>query len=78
MSRLSRALRAAFLAPANLIGLASGPTVVALVAAWLFSGPLAIIDAMTLCFPLLTIGNVVCLGVFALQLRRLQRAAPSA
>jgi len=55
---------------ANLLGLASGPTVVALVASAFFSGRLAIVDAMMLCFPLLTLGNVVCLGLFARQLRR--------
>ena len=60
---------------ANLVGLASGPTVVALVAGAFFTGPLAIVDAMTLCFPLLTIGNVVCLGLFARQLRRFQHGA---
>jgi len=51
---------------------------VALVSASFFTGPLAIIDAMSLCFPLLTIGNVLCLGIFAMQLRRFQRSLDKA
>jgi MFS family permease len=60
---------------ANLLGLAIGPTVVALVSAWLFTGPLAIIHSMMLCYPLLTACNVLFLGIFAVQLRRSQRAS---
>jgi MFS family permease len=58
---------------ANLLGLAIGPTVVALISAWLFTGRLAIIHSMMLCYPLLTFCNVLFLGIFAVQLRRSQR-----
>ena len=58
---------------ANLLGLAMGPTVTALVADWFFTGKLAIVDAMTVCYtPLLTVLNVLCLGIFATRLRRWQ------
>lgn len=55
---------------ANLLGLAMGPTVTALVAEWFFTGKLAIVGAMTLCYPLLTGLNLLCLGIFAMRLRR--------
>ena len=57
---------------ANLLGLAVGPTVTALVASWFFTGKLAIVDAMTVCYPLLTGLNLLFLAVFALRLKRWQ------
>lgn len=62
---------------ANLLGLALGPTVTALVSAWFFTGKLAIVGAMTWCYPLLTALNLLCLAIFALRLRRWQMAHPS-
>jgi MFS family permease len=59
---------------ANLLGLAIGPTVTALVAE-LFSGKLAIVDAMTLCYPLLSGLNILFLGIFAVRLKAWQRVA---
>jgi MFS family permease len=55
---------------ANLLGLAVGPTVTALVAAWFFTGKLAIVGAMTVCYPLLIGINLLFLAIFALRLRR--------
>jgi MFS family permease len=62
---------------ANLLGLAIGPTVTALVASWFFAGKLAIVGAMTVCYPLLTGLNLLCLAIFALRLRRWQPAQAS-
>ena len=56
---------------ANLLGLAMGPTVTALVAEW-FSGKLAIVDAMMLCYPLLSGLNILFLALFAVRLREWQ------
>jgi MFS family permease len=57
---------------ANLFGLALGPTVTALVASWFFTGKLAIVSAMSWCYPLLTALNLLCLAIFALRLKRWQ------
>ncbi len=62
---------------ANLLGLAVGPTVTALVAEWFFTGKLAIVGAMTVCYPLLIGLNLICLGVFAFRLRRWSVPTPS-
>ncbi|HEX3974180.1 MAG TPA: MFS transporter [Stellaceae bacterium] len=62
---------------ANLLGLALGPTVTALVAEWFFTGKLAIVGAMSWCYPVLTALNLLCLAVFALRLRGWQAARPS-
>jgi len=77
-SRLMGKVTSFYFLVANLVGLATGPTVVALVAAWLFSGPLAISHAMMLCYPLLTMGNLLFLGILALQMRRWQRHTETA
>ncbi|HEY3919867.1 MAG TPA: MFS transporter [Stellaceae bacterium] len=68
--RLMGKVTAFYFLVANLLGLALGPTVTALVAAWLFSGKLAIVGAMTLCYPLLTGLNLLFLAMFAFRLRR--------
>jgi len=54
-----------------------GPTATALVASWFFSGKLAIVGAMTWCFPILTALNLLCLAIFALRLKRWQAATSS-
>ncbi len=47
----------------------------AVLAAAKAAGKLAIVGAMTLCYPLLTGLNLLCLAVFALRLRRWQVVA---
>ncbi len=53
----------------------SGPTVIALVASAFFAGPLVLVDAMMLGFPLLAIGNVARRALLPLPLRRAHRMA---
>lgn len=75
--RLMGKVTAFYFLIANLLGLAVGPTVTALVADWFFAGKLAIVGAMTVCYPLLTGLNLLFLAIFALRLRRWQPIQPS-
>jgi hypothetical protein len=75
--RLMGKVTAFYFLIANLLGLAAGPTVTALVADWFFTGKLAIVDAMTVCYPVLTGLNLLFLGIFASRLRRWRPLGPS-
>ena len=71
-SRLMGKVTAFYFMLSNLLGLAIGPTFYALVAQWFFSGPLAIVHAMIVCYPvlmLITIG-VLLLAVREMKVRR--------
>jgi len=70
--RLMGKLTSFYFLIANLLGLAMGPTVTALVAQW-FSGKLAIANAMMLCYPALSSLNILFLGIFATRLKTWQR-----
>lgn len=72
-SRLMGKVTSFYFLIANLLGLALGPTVTALVAEWFFAGKLAIVGAMTVCYPLLTGLNLLFLAIFALRLRHWQQ-----
>jgi MFS family permease len=72
--RLMGKLTSFYFLVANLLGLAMGPTVTALVAQW-FSGKLAIANAMMLCYPALSGLNILFLGIFATRLKTWQRNA---
>jgi MFS family permease len=61
----------------NILGLAMGPTLFALVAK-LFTGPRAIADAMLVCYPAIIAVTVAFMALTARELRRLRRTAEGA
>jgi MFS family permease len=61
---------------ANLLGFAVGPSLYALVAEHFFSGPLAIVSAIQICFPIGTLIAVAFLAYGARQLRQWRPAGP--
>jgi MFS family permease len=73
--RLMGKMTALYFLIANILGFAVGPSLYALVAEHVFSGPLAIVGAIQVCFPIATLISVVLLAYGARQLRLWRPAA---
>jgi MFS family permease len=71
--RLMGKITSFYILSSNLIGLAFGPTVFALVSEEFFSGPHAIAYSIMVCYPVLMGITAVFLGFGAIEVRRFYR-----
>lgn len=73
--RLMGKVTALYFLIANLLGFALGPTIFALVSERFFTGPTAIVNAMTVCYPAFMVVNIALLLFGAREIRRWRMAA---